>query len=513
MFGIYDQVSRLDQPCVLWRDYHGFYAPLVSMFWSTSSLILVSRHPFNCMEEIISIYCPQCLSIHTDDDRILQGRCTTCFECPICSGIQILTSKQLHDDRSFVCNSCGWQCKDESIDDLAFHTTTAATQAASDAFHQLMNQKLYSESANSSSSDGRINRQKNAVSRSHSTEVVPHRWQLSDLDASLAAKTLSNCPVEPTKVSMDTITSTVQHSITKTSALLDVITDRMQCPELDSSLLSSLKPRRIKLRSKRLVRCRKDVEEGKMNILLQPNKAPLDGDTYSVTSRGKSSFFVKDSSAVHEIPNVVITSLLDDQCNSDLRKGEFITVEITITNPKVTRIRICMSNDSNYSLSSSASTTSSSYGGTGAFNARNVMLLDSRGSVEGDDQGNMVAEFTLGGYEDELLRDNSDEESSGIHSTSSTGQYHASDHKQDRPFPSSSWTVTHNVAVLRMCVNRRVRLETTTTNTSSIDESDITMGVLPLVMSIEDLDVTTKSTPKPALQDFQVVVAFPISIL
>ena len=508
MFGIYDEVSRLDQPCVLWRDYNGFYAPLVSMYWSTSSLILVSRHPYNCIEEIISVYCPQCLTRHTDDDRILQSKCSTCFECPICYGVQILTSKQLNDDRSFICSSCGWLSKDETTDDLAYHTVTATTKTASETFHQLMNQKLYLES--NSSSDGRMNRQKNADGRSSSSSDIAYRWQLADLDASLAAKALSNVTVEPTTLYVDTKTSTVEHATTKTSALLDVVTHRMQCPELDSSLLSCLKPRRIKLRSKRLLRCRKDVEDAKMNILLQPNKAPLDGDTYSVTSRGKSSFFVKDSSAVHELPNIVITSSLDAQCSVDLRKGTSTTMEITITNPKVTRVRICMSNDRSYASSSSSSpSSSSSFSGKAAFHARNVLLLASQsGSVEGD-SGSAVAAFTLGGYEDELLRDNSDDESHGVNSTSSSGLHNPSNNELERRYPSSSWVVSHNVAVLSLCVNCLTDVGNTTTNTLPTDDPDVTIGVLPLVMSIEDLDATTKSTRR----DFQVLVAFPLSAL
>ena len=514
IFGIYDEVSRLDLPCVLWRDYNGFYAPLVSMFWSTSSLILVSRHPFNCIEEIISVYCPQCLTRHTDDDRIVQSRCTTCFECPICYGVQILTSKQLNDDRSFLCNSCGWKGKDETTmitDDSAIHTVTA-TKAATDAFQQLMNQKLYSES--SSSSDGKISRQENADCRSHA-EVI-HRWQLADLDASLASKALSNCAIEPTKLVVDA--KTAELSTTKTSALLDVVTYRMQFPELDSSLLSCLKPRRMKLRSKRLIRCRKDVEDGKMNILLQPNKAPLDGDTYSVTSRGKSSFFVKDSSAVHELPNVVITSSLDASCGVDLQKNESTMIEITITNPKVTRVRIRISNDMSYESSSSSSSSSSpssssisasssSHIGTAAFNERNVLLLHSRGSSEGSDDV-VVAEFTLGGYEDELLRDNSDDDSPGTNSASSSGPHNPSVNEQERRVNSSSWVVSHNVAVLSLCVKCRDGLGSNTTNISSVSEPGPLIGVLPLLMSIEDLDSTTKPTPR----DFQVLIAFPLSV-
>ena len=46
-----------------------------------------------------------------------------------------------------------------------------------------------------------------------------------------------------------------------------------------SVLASNLLPSRVRLKTRRTLRCRRDVEEGKLSILLQPKTLPLEGDS------------------------------------------------------------------------------------------------------------------------------------------------------------------------------------------------------------------------------------------
>jgi hypothetical protein len=68
-------------------------------------------------------------------------------------------------------------------------------------------------------------------------------------------------------------------------------------------------PLRVPLRLKRTVRCRRDVNQGRMTILVQPKPGPLEGDS---SQKVRGTWWVKDSSAIHEVPRylgVAIASL------------------------------------------------------------------------------------------------------------------------------------------------------------------------------------------------------------
>jgi hypothetical protein len=73
----------------------------------------------------------------------------------------------------------------------------------------------------------------------------------------------------------------------------------------------------VSLRSKRTIRCRKDVEDGKMSILLQPKNFALEGDSSLKLQRGKWS--VKDSSAAYRVPNIKAVALTDGKLQFTVR--------------------------------------------------------------------------------------------------------------------------------------------------------------------------------------------------
>lgn len=82
------------QPCIIYKDYNEIWAQLSHMYWSTSSNCLVSRHPLSCVDEIISHYCPHCLTRYMEDEaNLYKSRCHSCFQCPLCESVLTLSAK------------------------------------------------------------------------------------------------------------------------------------------------------------------------------------------------------------------------------------------------------------------------------------------------------------------------------------------------------------------------------------------------------------------------------------
>ena len=67
-YGIYHRMCFIKEPCVLHMDYNAWWAPLSSLYFSSSSQLLCSRHPESCIQEIISHYCPQCLTRYMEEE-------------------------------------------------------------------------------------------------------------------------------------------------------------------------------------------------------------------------------------------------------------------------------------------------------------------------------------------------------------------------------------------------------------------------------------------------------------
>jgi hypothetical protein len=70
LYGVYAGVGKelVRGPVVLHKDYRGWWAPLDNVYYSSSSKVLVSRHPEACVEEIVSYYCPQCMTRYQEDE-------------------------------------------------------------------------------------------------------------------------------------------------------------------------------------------------------------------------------------------------------------------------------------------------------------------------------------------------------------------------------------------------------------------------------------------------------------
>lgn len=115
--------NDLTNPIVIYNDYNKIWAELSHMYWSTSSLFLVSRYPLSCLVEIISHYCPHCLTRYMEDEaNLYKSRCHSCFQCPLCECILVLspvtttTETEIKSTTSvsdtgifeLVCRYCSW---------------------------------------------------------------------------------------------------------------------------------------------------------------------------------------------------------------------------------------------------------------------------------------------------------------------------------------------------------------------------------------------------------------------
>ena len=87
--------------------------------------------------------------------------------------------------------------------------------------------------------------------------------------------------------------------------------------------------------SKNTVRCRGEASAGRMTILVQPKTLPLEGDSSLKAHKGK--WWVKDSSAIHDIPFAAIETA---PIWSDLKQGYPSFLEVSFVNPREEEVLI-----------------------------------------------------------------------------------------------------------------------------------------------------------------------------
>lgn len=127
--GIVFSESDLSEPTVVFKDYSGIWSELSHMYWSSSSSCLVSRHPLSSVDEIISHYCPHCLTRYMEDEaNIYKSRCHSCFQCPLCECVLVLSATTIDPSSNksppskleLACRYCGWKSTIEGDDKTDF---------------------------------------------------------------------------------------------------------------------------------------------------------------------------------------------------------------------------------------------------------------------------------------------------------------------------------------------------------------------------------------------------------
>lgn len=348
-------------PTVLVPDFNGFWCELSQLYWSQHSLSLVARHPLSCVEEIISLYCPQCLARYSEEEGLAShGTCLSCLECPRCSGILPRADVETR------CGTCGFECPSPEL------------YAAKDIKPQLLqaladNLQLGISNANKSSAL--------ATPGSYHGGV----WQMEDLHQKLSL------------VEFKTALEDDRQGLFK--ALPGICNEKMVGTHVASrgADCSQGAPVGVKLRSKRSIRSLPDPRTGRMNILVQPKTLPLEGDSSLKLQRGK--WWVKDASAVHELPFVSIQSLpLASQLVHPDSGGPVI--QLSIVNPKVSEVTIAFSD---VGQAAAAQTAEAPFRWLSKLGESKVVHAD-KVVVPAPIQGGELR-LCLGAYEDELLKD------------------------------------------------------------------------------------------------------------
>ena len=258
---------------VRYADYNWWWAPLDALYYSSSSKVLVSRHPDSCIDEIVSYYCPQCLMRYMDDEVARYGkRCPKCHVCPGCNSV--LTDIVTDGDTTLLhCDYCFWEIdKDKVVPTTASSDDADSSQRekkiAAAAAYKVLLEHLSTFKESSTRARTRTS------SRVGDAEGNTALWRWEDAD------NLYNSLGSGNGRDDDPVFASRKSSTER---------EREEC----SGLL---------LRTKRTLRCRRDVENGNMSILLQPKNFALEGDSSLKLQRGKWS--VKDSSATYRVPHV-----------------------------------------------------------------------------------------------------------------------------------------------------------------------------------------------------------------
>ena len=294
--GIYFRLQKPPiLPTVLYLDENGWWVLLSHLFFSrkSSRLWLVSRHPDGITEEIIGRFCPQCFSRYTADEaHTNQNRCISCYQCPRCSSP--LTVVAISERAcALQCGYCCWRSDSagliasdkKELEALCLERERELFSATDSAFSELL-KSFKSPTASKSLSVDDFSRKT--------------RWGIEDLQQQL----------EPAGriVEFDQKPSELDQVLALHFGQSPGVESTYSCLSVSQKIQNShyqcagrhLMPARIPLRSKRTLRCKHDVHQGRMNIVLQPKPGPLEGDSSQKTLKG--NWWVKDGSAVHEIP-------------------------------------------------------------------------------------------------------------------------------------------------------------------------------------------------------------------
>ena len=283
------------------------------------------------MEEILSHYCPACITRFMEDEVALhRDVCPTCKECPICSStLSVIT---LEAKAYFECGYCAWRSTFSANDTPSLHQMVAKmyhSRSHADEFNTLLSSY--------------------EVVKKKTLPLIKGRpkgdtWKLSDIEKIVEEnnkrKTFSPLTESLLYRTMKPTATTDTSSIHQLG-LLPSFNQRLRYADFQPATVDELLPVPVQLKVKRLVRCRKDVLDGALSIVLQPKTFPLEGDSSHKLQKGK--WWVKNSCAAVEIPSIIIRKLPD---NTALRKGMSGYLHLLIENPRESSITVRLSQGS-----------------------------------------------------------------------------------------------------------------------------------------------------------------------
>jgi hypothetical protein len=291
------------QPLVLFCDYNQYWCPLGNLYWSQASKVLVSRHMNSSLEEIISTFCPQCLTRYSEDEASTYlGRCPSCHQCPCCeSTLTHLTNEK----NSFIlqCATCMWR-SDEShisgvtknaLDALILqHEKEGIAKKAFDLIlskHQKAESNMKARALINNTNGNLMSREVFSSSSSSSNAAKGATWQLKDLEAHLEETTRRY--QAPEKYAFEEFVPELRRLEEEQRVAVSAVqsasemacTAQQQHANLHSSprpvlMRTELRPNRVQMRTKRTLRSLRDVDaSGRMRLLVQSKVFPTEGDS------------------------------------------------------------------------------------------------------------------------------------------------------------------------------------------------------------------------------------------
>lgn len=415
------------KPNVLYCDENAIWSSLRHMFTSSNHPgICLSRHPLSVIEEVMSHYCPQCCVRYSEEENLTyEGKCSSCYTCPRCfSPVSIIhdkTSDNIIDDskssKGYVylfCHMCTWKSK------------------------------------------------KYVISRESTTLNKLELYQCIRQD-DITIRAQNNLDVIIQKLGERYLPPNISTSSTNTNTALVSLSH-------DSITSITNQPIRVSLRCKKMIRCRKDFDSGRMSILVQPKAAPLEGDSSLRIQRGK--WWIKDSAAVHELPNVTIKDYPDISC--DISGGKILLrglLQFYLVNPKDTPISVKFTFIAPFGLKTMKLliVDNNEKEPQTLRNCINISV-SSRESIFVTDTINLAA------FEDELLRD---EEDVSVSSLSLDSQHV---NKHDDTLSIFQYSVVHNVANCSLSLQEEYTIDDIT------DLKETSQACLDMLMNISSID-------------------------
>jgi dynactin-4 len=409
--GVYICKKSISGPCVLYKDYNGFWAPLSNLYWSSSSKFLVSRHPYSCIEEILSSYCPQCLTRYMEDELLTyENRCSSCFQCPQCASVLTYSTSFSNDNSSrfLCCGYCLWRSDIKlsltGEDKTSIESSILEKERENEGFEYYKNiqQKLIQES----NFDFPLSSNKSLKSSLKRTE-----WRVENMEELIESNLTQinkndnniNNINNMDDINIDMKDDNEKYNNSTNDYNLTTLSQKLQVMNLLPNCLSSSIPSRVKLRSKRTLRCRYDVDNGKMSILVQPKTFPLEGDSSLKIQRGK--WWIKDASAIHEVPSILIKQLPNRE---ELLKGNVSFLQIKLINPKDIDMKIklkCPNNNNNNNNNLNIEKTPIDCSVLLKLQANPIKSPNNENDITSEQINEDCLTLVLNGFEDELLRD------------------------------------------------------------------------------------------------------------
>lgn len=359
---------------IYFQDVQGIWCPFTHLFYSQSSNIILSRHPAQVVEEVISSYCPQCLARFQDGEinqlaahiptltQSLRGYCPNCYKCKECEGVmlkyqeEIVESTKPNEVFLLSCTNCSKSCLvDLSVGRRKIELQNNFFQTLVRNYAQLYDPENVLLKGNKDFYRAPL----------PSPVTKTGTWHIDDMESLLDSKRFVN----------------------SNYSIAPPINDDDESVEKCSNALYENFP----LLNKRTLRSRKDMEQGKMNILIQSKLLPLEGDSSLKLNKGK--WWVKDSSAIHFLP---LIQLLSVRLEPEANQSYFIckVTNLYESEGKLNLSFVDRDNDSARGVKQVID------GNFQSFEIQNYWCLSS--SVE-------YLPLELEPYEDELLKDDSED--------------------------------------------------------------------------------------------------------